>query len=91
MGAWLPPLGFAPSIGAVQWPSYVGPGIEGFGPWLGPPPLVVVVAVVVVIIVVVIGVIGSRMMIDGGTCCCPRCLLLQLLFPCMRSSCLLLS
>ena len=43
MEAWLPPLGFAPSIGAVRWPLYVGLGIEGFGPSSGPPPVVVVV------------------------------------------------
>ena len=55
MEALLPPLGFAPLIGAVQWPSYVGPDIGGFGPSLGPPPVVVVV----------VGAVDSGMIVGG--------------------------
>ena len=79
MEAWPPPLGFAPLIGAVQWPSYVGPNIGGFGPSSGPPP------------VVVVGVVGAvdPGVIVGGTSRRPKCLLLLLWFPRMRSGRLL--
>ena len=46
--------------------------------------------VVVVVAVVVVGVVGPGM-IGGGTCRRPKCLLLLLLFPCMRSSRFLLN
>ena len=79
MEAWLPPLEFAPLIGAVQWPSYVGPDIGGFGPSLGPPPVVVVVGAV------------DPGVIVGGTSRRPERLLLLLWSPRMRSNRLLLS
>ena len=84
MEAWLPPLGFAPLIGAIQWPSYVGPDIGGFGPSLGPPP------VVVVVVVVVVGAVDPGMIV-GGTCCRPKRLLLRWSFPRTRSGRLLLN
>ena len=82
MEAWLPPLGFAPSIGAVQWPSYVGPDIGGFGPLSGPPPVVVVV--------VVVGAVDPGVIV-GGTSRRPKRLLPLLWSPCARSDRLLLS
>ena len=81
MEAWLPPLEFAPLIGAVQWPSYVGPDIGGFGPSLGPPPVVVVV---------VVGAVDPGVIV-GGTSRRPERLLLLLWSPRMRSDRLLLS
>ena len=80
MEAWLPPLGFALLIGAVQWPSYVGPGIGGFGPSSGLPPVVVVV----------VGVVDPGVIV-GGTSRRPKRLLLPLWFPRTRSDRLLLS
>ena len=80
MEAWLPPLRFAPWIGAVQWPSYVGPDIGGFGPLSGPPPVVVVV----------VGAVDPKVIV-GGTSRRPKRLLLLLWSPRVRSDCLLLS
>ena len=82
MEAWLPPLGFAPLIGAARSPLYTGQGIGGSGPSLGQLPPVVVV-------IVVVGAVGPRMIVDG-TYLRPKCLFLQL-SPRKRSSCLLLS
>ena len=81
MEVWRPPPGFAPLIGAVQWPWCVGPGIGVSGPWSEWPHPVVVV---------VVGVVGPGMFGDG-TCHHPEHLLPLLLFPRKRSSCLLLS
>ena len=79
MEAWLPPPVFAPWIGAVQLPLYVGQDIEGFGLLSGLPPLVVVV----------VRAVGSGMII-GETCLHSKHLLLQL-FSHKRNGCLLLN
>ena len=82
MEVWLPLLGFAPLTEAAQLLLYVGQSIKESGPLLDQPLLVV--------IVVVVGAVDPEVIVSG-IYYCSKYFLLLLMFPCMRSDCLLLN